>query len=243
MPPHVVPTFTNPILVPTDVTKVDPNINLVLPLTVAGGPDPVAGITELKSFPSRENLKGPSDFIRVQGDPNSYKRDSQYLVTLISGTVLVSVKRPSMMGLLITPIGEIAFSANSDAFVSFENGVVRIRNIDGMGSNIKVQLTKGPNAGKAYAIAPGYEVVIGEQKLTRNELRPKDGLLRRRPQLLADGFVGISQFQVESALQQSAIVAQMQQQESDAKTKRVLADMSRMAAVLNHVNGYEGYAQ
>lgn len=167
------------------------------------------------------------------------------MVNLTEGTVLASVKRPSQLGMVNTKLGEVALYANSDAFISFENGVLRIRNVDAVGQDMRVRLDTGPFASnpKIFTITPGHELVVADHKLTRADMRPQDGILRRNPELLADGFVGISQYHVESALQQSAIVTQLSQNESDVKNKRVLADMSRMAAVLNHVNGTHGYAK
>jgi hypothetical protein len=241
IPPPLPPTNFNPLL-PIDVTKVAPNPATVL--NVPGGPDPTSGITEIKDFPDTKNLTGPSDFILVQGNPTDYTRDSPYVATLLHGTVLVSVKKPSQLGIMNTPLGEVSFSSNSDAFITYENGVLRVRNIDGLGATIKIHLDKGPFAGNehTYTIAPGFELVVADHTLTRDDLRPADGILRRKSQVLNDGLLAISQFQVENALQQSAIVSQMTQNEGDAKIKHVLSDMSHMAAVLNHVNGYDGYA-
>jgi hypothetical protein len=244
-PPFIVPVNPNinnfhpPIVNPLDVTNPIPNPSFDLS---TGGPSPLAGVAQTNSFPGPDDLNGPNDFILVQGDPKDFRKETAYLVTLLHGTVLTSVRKPSQVGMMITPVGDIAFSSNSDAFISFENGILRVRNVDGLGENIKVRITSGPNAGHSYAIGLGYELVISDHKLERSELRPSDGILRRRSEVVNEGFGAVSQFNVEHALQESPIVAQMQQTEGDAKTKRVLADMSRMAAVLNHVNGYEGFA-
>lgn len=234
--------FFQPIVVPTDVTNANPDLSGIN----GNVGEPTAGLMPAKSFPSMDELGGPTDFILVNGDESSYKRETPYLVNFFGGTVLVSVKKPSNLGMLNTPLGEVAFTANSDAFVSYDNGVLRIRNVDGLGQTVKVRLDKGPFAGTsahAYTIAPGYELVLGEHKLTGKEMRPSDGILRRRSQAIDDGYGSISQFEVQSALQSSALIPKMVAVESDAKVKRVLSDMSRMAAVLNHVNGAEGYGQ
>lgn len=234
--------FFQPIVVPTDVTSANPDLSAIN--TNVG--QPLDGLMEAKSFPGMDELGGNPDFILVNGDETSYKRETPYLVNLLGGTILVSVKRPSQIGMLNTPVGEVAFSANADAFVNYDNGVVRIRNVDGMGQTVKIRLDKGPFAGAnahTYSLAPGYELVLGEHKLGASELRPIDGILRRRSQTINDGFAAISQFQVQSALQSSAVIPKLVAADSDAKSKRVLGDMSRMAAVLNHVNGADGYAR
>ncbi len=242
--PTIPHTPINPLMVPLDVVVPIPSaIASVVPLTSLT--QPINGISQLDKFPATENLKGPTDFILVQGDPSCYKRETPYMVNLVQGTVLASVKRPSQMGMLNTALGVIALSANSDAFITVQDGLLRIRNVDGMAQTLRVQLDKGPFLGKTkiFTIKPGYELVVGNHKLVRADLRPQDGILRRQPQLLEGGFVAISQYHVESALQQSAIVVGLNQKESDAKSRRVLSDMSRMAAVLNHVNGYDGYGK
>jgi len=236
--------FINPLMVPLDVVVPIPSeIASVIPLTSLT--QPINGLSQLDKFPSVENLKGPSDFILVQGEPTCFVRETPYMVNVLEGTVLASVKRPSQLGMLNTPLGVVALSANSDAFITVQKGVVRLRNIDALGQTLRVQLDKGPFAGKVkiFTIKPGYELVAGDHKLGRADLRPQDGILRRHPQVLEDGFVAVSQYHVESALQQSAIVVGLNQKESDAKSRRVLSDMSRMAAVLNHVNGYDGYVK
>lgn len=249
-PVVVIPTpppqqpFINPMMVPQDyVFPIPSSIANQVPLVSM--PEALSGLSQVNEFPSVDALKGPADFILVQGDGANFKRETPYLVNLAEGTVLASVKRPSELGMLSTPLGAISLSANSDAFISFENGLLRVRNIDALGQTLRVMLDKGPFLGKPviYTIRPGYELVVGDHKLTRADLRPADGILRRNPQLVSDGYVGVSQYHLESALQQSAIVSRMNKGESDEKNRRVLADMSRMAAVLNQVNGHAGYAK
>jgi hypothetical protein len=72
-------------------------------------------------------------------------------------------------------------------------------------------------------------------------LRPHDGISRRRTKVLNQGYVALSEFSVESVLHTSSLIANMTQKESDAKEKRIISDMSKMAAVLNQVNGSSGY--
>lgn len=231
-------------MVPTDVTwgtpgRDNPTIGTLGPNLSSG---PLAGVTPSNKFPKQEELKGSTDFILVQTeDQTVLQRESPYLVTLSSGTVLASVKRPSAMGMIHTEVGEVAFAANSDAFISYKDGVLRVRNIDGMGATLKVRINKGPETGKTYAVSPGYELVISDHKLSRSDLRPTDGILRRKSQAFENGFAAVSQFHVESAISQSSLVSKISKAEGDAKSKRIVSDMSRMAAVLNHVQGTGGF--
>jgi hypothetical protein len=246
LPPRVdtqPPRFINPIPNPMDVVYPMPGSNVYNTIDPTVGGPAINGVSASK-FPGTENLKGPSDYIIVQPEPSTnLQRESEYLVNLNEGTVLASVKRPSNMGLIHTPIGQVAFMANSDAFITFSNGVLRVRNVDGVGAKVRVQVTSGPAAGKVYSVAPGYELVVSDHKLTRADLRPGDGIARRAAQTFEGGYAGVSQYHLESALNQSAVVSELSQKQTDVKSRRVIADMSRMAAVLNQVQGGAGYSK
>ncbi len=236
--------FTQPVVVPTDVTA--PNI----PNFVTGGfPDVLSGLSSIRSFPGSEVLKGSTDFILVRATEGSvFQKISPYMVNLTSGQLLLAVHKPSNTGMVQTPLGRVALFANSDVLVSFVNGVLRIENIDGLGENVKVNLDQGPFAGAAdpmFAMAPGFELIASDRKLDRTDLRPRDGIARRKAKLIHNGYIAISEFSVESVLQSSSLVAEMNRKESGSKDRRVVADMSRMAAVLNNVNGggYEASAK
>jgi hypothetical protein len=241
------PVFNNPISNPLDVTKVIPGQDGVTNPVIGGlgqvGGPATLGISTPSKFPGSEMLKGVSDYILVQAEEGTtMQRESPYLVSLTEGTVLASVKRPSSMGMIHTPLGEVAFSANSDAFITFTNGALRIKNIDGMGQTLKVKITSGPLAGKLYSVAPGYEFVASDHKLGKSDLRPNDGIMRRASQTFDNGFAGVSQFHVHSALSKSGVVSHLATKEtSDTMARKVIGDMSRMAAVLNQVQGASGY--
>ena len=120
--------------------------------------------------------------------------------------------------------------------------VLTIRNVTGLGTTIKVLFKCGPLAGRTFAVQPGYELVAANHKLSREDVRPHDGILRRAPQLFAGGMASISQYSVESALQQSSLVSDLRaKQATDPKARKVVTDMARMAAVLNQVNGTQGF--
>lgn len=240
-PPPQQHGFINPLINPADFTPTGPETQTLATIGNQLGGPAIAGIGSEGKFPSQENLKGPTDFILVQGEADAEThRESPYLVSLIRGTVLASVRRPSTMGMLTTPIGKVSFAANSDAFITYNDGVLRVKNVDGLSRTIRVQLSSGPLSGKIYSVQPGYELVVSDHKLTRADLRPNDGVLRRQAQTFDDGYAGASQYQVESALSASTVVAQLSTKTGDAKASRVLTDMSRMASVLNHVQGGAG---
>jgi hypothetical protein len=234
---------TVPSLQPVDVTHTTDSMNSIGPQP-SDDYDALVGLSETRGFPSGEKLKGSEDFLLVikQNDSDQTTRVSPYVVTLNHGTVLASVRRPSQTGLLHTDVADIAFSANSDSFITFADGLTRIRNVDGMGQALKVKINKGPGTGIAMTIAPGYEIVLADRKLTHDDMHPSDGIARRGSHLLTGGCAAVSEYNVEGALQASALVAKMSaSDQSDPKSKRIVADMSRMAAVLNQINGMQGF--
>jgi hypothetical protein len=235
------PTFIPPLTVPTDSTSTIPfNLNFTQ------APDSV-GIVELKSFPQPEELGGPTDFIVVKYATNTdWHKDTSYLATLKDGQLLVGVRKPSRMGMVRVPLGMIALSSDADALISYTNGVLRIANLDAVGTNLKVNLNAGPFSGNLdpiYSLSPGFELVAGEHVLTREEIRPNDGILRRKPKIVLKGYAVVSQFQEESVLRNNAVVAEMNKKDDDPKSKRMISDMSRMAAVLNQVHGVGGFTK
>jgi len=246
-PPPVAPIFKPPVVVPIDVTSpqlIKPGLTgTIIPTTI--GPSPALnGIQSVSQFPSQSDLKGSLDFLLVRFESGAqYLKPNPYTVELKSGRILVSVKRPSQMAMVKTPIGDVAISANGDVLLSYTDGVLRVANLDGLGQNVMVKLT-GPNfKGKDHqaAIAPGFEVIGADRALTGGDLRPKDGIARRHAQTLENGHMAVGEFSIASAMNNVRIIAEMQQNLTGVKERRILGDMSKMAAVLNYQSGTEGY--
>jgi hypothetical protein len=266
-PPRPENPFSPPIVVPTDVTyPVLPVPNVSSPSSAPG----ITVLSE-SGFPRSEQLKGSTDFLEVRTTPDTeYQKTSAYSATLQSGTMLLGVKKPSEIGMVDIPLGSVASYSNADVMVKVDNAVptpsaptpsnspgrittgvsppivTRITNLDGTGQNVRVNLNKGPFANPAddpvLALAPGYELVASTHKLTAADLRPDDGFARRNTKVFGSkGNLAVSQISVESILHSSSLIASMNQKDSGAKDRRILADMSKMAAVLNHVNGTVGY--
>lgn len=239
---------TTPIVVPTDVTSpqlVTPGILMVPNSPTAFA---LAGVQLLSDsqFPASGVINQNVDWITVKFKEGSvFTKPNEYTVNLQSGQILVSVKAPSKIAFVETPFGLIALAANNDALISFENGVLRILNLDGEGTSLKAQLNKGPFGGPAdptVTVACGYELVASENKITRAELRPRDGIARRFSKVLENGHLAVSEFSVETAMSSNSMIVDLQQKSSGAKERRCLSDMSKMAAVLNFKHGTEGFA-
>ncbi len=244
--PVIPPVERPPIVVPTDVT----NINLVNPIVVPNlqVSPALSGVQLLpdSQFPPLDKVQQNEDWITILSVEGSvFTKPNGYTVDLKSGEIIVSVKSPSKIAFVITPFGTLAMSANSDVLVSFKDGVLRVMNFDGDGMALKAQLDKGPFAGPAdptVTLACGYELVAANEKITRAELRPKDGITRRFAKVLENGHLAVSEFSVESALKNCAMLVDLSQKVSGVKERRMLSDMSKMAAVLNYKHGTEGFS-
>jgi outer membrane biosynthesis protein TonB len=243
-PPPPSGPFSPPIVVPTDVTQTTDPLHMVK----TPGPSPSQGLVTVPSgtCPKSEDLKGSTDFLVIkEGDNTTFEKTSPYAAKLTSGTLLVSVKKPSETGLIDTPLGQVAVCSNSDVLITYKDGVLRVTNLDGLGQTCLISIPDP--AGRPpleVSLKPGHEFVLADHPLTQSELAPSDGLTRRQPELLDFGTgntMAISQISVESALKNSDLLGDLSQNDSDSKDKRILADVSKMAAVLNQVNGTWGY--
>jgi hypothetical protein len=174
-----------------------------------------------------------------------YTRPSPYSVEFTSGRILVSVKKPSNLALVKLPLGQAAINANGDVLFSYNEGVLRVDNLTGTGESVKVRLSEGAFAKhpEQVSIKPGYEVVAADHKLTVRDLHPHDGIARRHFRMLEDGSMAVTEFSVESAMRNVSMIVELSQQSTGVKERRIMGDMSKMAAVLKYVNGTEGYTE
>jgi len=185
-----------PVFVPTDVTS--PNIQLSVPALWA-----LSGIQQIPNtqFPKEDELKGSSEWILVRARPLAeYVRPSVYSVTLNKGDILVTVKRPSNLAIVTIPYGKVSINADGDAVVQFNEGVLRVQNIDGLGKSVCVQVQPPGTEMKTVQLAPGFEFVAGNRKLLPTDLRPKDGIARRHFKLLEGGHLAVSEISVDSVI-------------------------------------------
>jgi hypothetical protein len=224
------------------VTKTS-NLTGALP---ANAPPLSDGIMVLadRQFPRETEGTTDHDSILVRARENTImERGGDCAVTLKEGSILVSVRRPSKLGFIKTSLGDIALSADGELLVTANRGTVHILNASARGAGCKIRLAP-QFAGKknTFAIQPGYDFTVSEHRLSRAELRPSDGIARRRSQVFEDGRIALSEFSVSGLLRDCDLIASLQQKDSGNKERRILADLSKMAAVLNQVNGAMGYS-
>ncbi|MBI1270992.1 hypothetical protein GC174_11230 [bacterium] len=248
--------FTPVIVVPTDVQPglnsfQDKSFSTNFNLNYLSSPKALRGVHLIpdSSFPEEDELQGPVSGIIIRHTKGTrYQKVGPYVVKMIKGEILISVKKPSQTALVITPFGNIAINSDGDAIIKLENGTLRVMNLDGRGTTLKVKLDKGPFANstgrnrRAFTIKPGYELIASKNRLNRNLLRPKDGIARRHFKILHNAHLAISEFSLESALNASDVVADLRQSLNGTRERRILGDMAKMAAVLNHMNGVQGFS-
>ncbi|MBP7861527.1 hypothetical protein KA183_07585 [bacterium] len=237
-----------PFVNPTDVSN--PNIitggSLNALLNQAnGGNLALAGIQQVpdSDFPDFNTLKGDPAGIFISG--GQFQKENDFVYNFTKGEILVSVRKPSDTCIIHMPYGSIAITSNGDVLVKFTDGVLRVFNLDATGSTLKIQLDKGPFAGPAdptVIVAAGFELVACDHKLTRVEMRPRDGIKRRHFKVLDNGHMAISEYSLASVLDASDVIADLKQNATGVKERRILGDMSKMAAVLNYKNGTQGFS-
>lgn len=93
----------------------------------------------------------------------------------------------------------------------------------------------------AVAVKVGHELVSSDHALTRHDLQPHDGIGRRRFAFVETNVLAVSEFSLESVLTSSDLLVDMAQTTDGLRERRIMGDLSKMAAVLNYMNGGTGY--
>jgi hypothetical protein len=237
----VAPVITNinTVVFPKDITS-----TLIPDVIDSDFTQTALGIKEVASNLMPKDQTDSGEGILVRGDDSThFNFTSKNSVKLEDGTILVSVRHPSRFALIDTPDGLIALNADGDVLVSYVGAVLRVENLSARGVNCKIQLQDNVLGGKtkAVALACGYELVASDQALHRGEIRPSDGIGRRRYHVFADGHLAVNEFNTQSALNNSSAIAAITSGNIPKKDYRVLADLCKMAAVLNYTHGSSGY--
>ncbi|HEY9785352.1 MAG TPA: hypothetical protein V6D17_08120 [Candidatus Obscuribacterales bacterium] len=232
----------DPVFVPTDVTNIGigaaPKPDVVAAFALAG-----IQIVPENLFPKEDDLGGSTEWILVRGKEGAvYTRPTPYTVKLDKGDIMVTVKRPSNLAIIETALGKVSVGADGDIIITYNDGVLRVQNLDGIGKNVMAKIIPPNQADPTVQLAPGFELVAGVRKLNRQDLKPRDGVARRHFKFLENGTMAVSEFSVESVIQNSDLIADIRQNVSGVKERRILSDMSKMASVLNYMRGDDGFS-
>ncbi len=250
-------------LIPTDYTNFSmgvfnsavtmPNLNPATAVQKLSGP-----------FPSLEQIQQNEEGILVRSLENaSFTKPSLASVKLESGSILVSVRRPSKLGVISTPQGDVSVLADSDVIVTYNDGLLRVLNLTGHGEVVKIKVHSSNVSSKiisssqnsaqepshepivsqpvAIAVKVGHEIVSSDHALSRADLHPHDGIGRRRFGFVESNVLAVSEFSLESLLTTSDLLVDLSQKTSGIKERRIMGDLSKMAAVLNYMNGQQGF--
>jgi hypothetical protein len=245
MPPPV-RTFIPPIRNNNTIQPIQP-ID-VTPLGISGLPevesaDALDGIRTLNSFPTEGD--GSMDQVLVRGTEESkFKKTNSYSVRFDEGEILVSVRKPTRVAFVTFDCGTVALNPDADVMLKRVNDVYHIINFDGRGETVKIKFSGGDarsQDAKVVALAPGFEVVVGDRVLKHSDIRLADGCARRHFKSLDDGKVVVCEISTESVMRSSSVIAHLHQSQSEEMDRRIIGDMSKMAAVLNYVNGTQGF--
>jgi len=250
-------------LIPTDYTNFSMgmfNSTVTMPnLNPAGAVQKLSG-----QFPNLDQVKQDEEGILVRSLENArFTRPSLATVKLDSGSILVSVRRPSRLGIINTPQGDVSVSADADVIVTYNDGLLRVLNLTGHGEAVKIKvhasnvsskiITESQESSKesshepivsqplAIAVKVGHEIVSSDHALTRADLHPHDGIGRRRFGFVESNVLAVSEFSLESVLTSSDLLVDLSQTTSGVKERRIMGDLSKMAAVLNYMNGQQGF--
>ena len=133
----VVPGGRTVPLVPTDYTNI-----------------PVPSLNYQSTLPADEGVKSTSQFPSDLPDQDldgilvrslngaDFTRPSLASVNLNEGSILVSVRKPSRLGLINTAHGVVSVAGDGDVIVTCNksDGLVRVLNLTGLGENVKMKV-------------------------------------------------------------------------------------------------------
>jgi hypothetical protein len=244
-------------MIPTDFT----NLHM-------GGTDPTAlptfnaagAVQKTSKFPDLDSVKQDESGILVKKlNQAEFTRPSLASVNLSQGSILVSVRRPARLGIITTPQGDVSVAADADVIIVYNEGVLRVLNLTGPSDSVKLKVHSSGVSAKivsseadnshepivsapvAVAVKVGHELVSSDHALTRHDLQPHDGIGRRRFAFVETNVLAVSEFSLETVLTSSDLLVDMAQTTDGLRERRIMGDLSKMAAVLNYMNGASGY--
>jgi hypothetical protein len=158
--------------------------------------------------------------------------------------MLLSLKGSSNEASVDTPDGLVHLRSEGDVVISYIGSVLRVENISAIGHSCRVQVEKGIMGEKeqVLALAPGYELVISDRALMSGEIRPADEIARRKFYVFDNGQVAVNEFSVDSIIAASPVISSIYKSDNIGKKEtKIIGDMLKMAAVMNHIHGPGGY--
>jgi signal transduction histidine kinase/ActR/RegA family two-component response regulator len=173
--------------------------------------------------------------ILTRADRATKVSKSNGVVDLDFGRLFVSVRRPANGVVVQTPGGKVFVKRDADAIVSFVDGVLRVKNLDGIGDAVRVT----SNSDRSMQVAPGFELATADRALKPGELRPADNIARRNPVLVDDGAFAVSEISLPSVLKNNELVSGLRN--SGAGERKISDRLMKMAAILSQTRNNDGF--
>lgn len=233
----------------------------------AGSAAGVQGINS-RTFPSAIDIHGSAAGVLLHARKETrYDLLSPLSIWLEEGPLLVSVRKPSEMVLVATKFGDVCIVASGDALVERgEEDTLRIVNLCTSGDTVFLNMhdklwTGSPwgHAGKvqqlrerkgkkktydevesgAISIAPGYELVIGAQGLTVEDVKPPDSVGRREIRAFEGGRFVISEICIDHLTQLHDLIKNLNTH--GEKASAVFAEIMKNAGQMRSKQGESGF--
>lgn len=235
-------------------------------LNTVGG---VQSVNTGRNFPSAIDIHGsPSGVLLHALKDTRYDLLSPLSIWLEEGPLLVSVRRPSDMVLVATKFGDVCVLAGGDALVERgENDTLRIVNLctnsDTVFLNMHDKLWMSSpwgHAGKlqslnhkkskkkqtydgiesgAVSIAPAYELLIGNELLSIEDVKPPDSIGRRDFKSFEGGKFVVSEISIEHLTQIHELIKNLNSH--GEKASSIFSEIMKNAGTLKAKQGDTGF--
>ena len=190
-------------------------------------------------------------------------------IWLEEGPLLVSVKHPSDLVLVATKFGDICVTAGGDALVDRADETVRIVNLSAndtvfLNMHDKLwtgspwgQVKKPPSTEKtkekskrikrtyeeiesgSLSIEPGFELIIGSEPLTIEEVKRQDGIGRRDFRTISGGVFVLAEISLDNLAQQHELIKNLK--DHGGKASSVYNEIAKAADRMKSKQGDAGF--
>lgn len=191
-----------------------------------------------------ETLSNSAGVLLVPAHGSSV-RQTPTSIRVDHGKTLIS-PRQSKGVMVETALGKLWVGRGASVIVSQERGVMRVKNLNGVGKvNVRLHDVRKAAGKNWIALAPGYEFVTNGTGLSANEVRPADGVARRNSTVSNDQSFSVSEVSLPSVIKSSPVVREARSRaranRGDGEAAEVVDEVVKMAAVLGVARGNNGF--
>lgn len=222
-----------------------------------------------RSFPSAIEIRGNARGLLLHARKETkYDLLSPVSLWLESGPLLVAVRAPSDLALIATKFGDVCVTAGADALLERGEGTLRITNLSTAHGTVNLvmhdrqwknspwahlekvrELNKKASKGKkrsddfesgCLALAPGYELVVGDHSLEISEVKPADSVGRRDIKIIGDsGRFAISELCIDHLIQTHDLVRNLK--EHGERANNILTEINKVGVQFKTKQGEDGF--